>query len=65
MLCCRLWPEARVFKAELLVGGEVIHLLRSPLEINGRKFYYLVITFLVAVLRLARWVVMFVDDAAT
>lgn len=36
----------RVFEAELLVGGEVIHLLNSPLEINGMKFYNILITSL-------------------
>lgn len=40
LLCCRFWAEALVFKAELLVGGEV----KRPLEINGMKFYYTVIT---------------------
>lgn len=44
LLCCRFWAEARVFKAELLVGGEVKRLLKSPLEINGMTFYYTVIT---------------------
>lgn len=54
-----------MFKAELLAGGEVIRLLKSPLKINGMKFYYTVITFPIIVLGLAHWVVMFVDDALT
>lgn len=57
--------EARVFKAEQLAGGEVIRLLKSPLKINGMKFYYTVITFPVTVLGLAHRVVMSVDDALT
>lgn len=43
----------------------MIRLLKSPLKINGMKFYYIVITFSVTVLGLAHWVVMFVDDALT
>lgn len=46
LLCCRLWPEVRVFEAELLVGGEVIRLLNFTLEINGMEFYNTFIMFL-------------------
>lgn len=62
MMCCVAGcGQKHVFKAELLVGGDVICLLKSPLKINGMKFYYTVITFLVTVLGLGHWVVMFVD----
>lgn len=54
-----------MFKAELLAGGEVIHLLKSPLKINGMNFYCTVFTFPIMVLGLAHWVVMFVDDSLT
>lgn len=62
MICCVAGCDQKHVCLKLRRGDP---LLKSPLKINGMKFYYTVITFPFTVLGLANWIAMFVGDTLT